>query len=187
MDLIPYVVDWGKARGFKAGGVFEEEFDRARERRRGWAQPDEEFPSFDAYYFAVARAFESLRGALPADAGEGAAAFFQGVIAEGGVRQDFGDEALFRCDREAGRFLHSMSPESAAEFAALGHGLDWPALKAAYGRKVSRADQKELAGLALVEGKRDGFEGCFRPYVERWVELLDRACSKKWGILTELQ
>lgn len=169
MQVVAYLVDWHEAmRRMQAGTLVD--FAEALENEP-WIQNLALASESHGQYCAVADAYEELRAMLPGDVRGRADRFMNCLITFDGYTMDIGDEGAI--------FALSISPESAADFAALSGRIDFAGFKAAFDASCGEATRASLGG----NSPETAFESGFLAYVEMWASALQRAAAQKKGLL----
>jgi hypothetical protein len=170
VQVTAYIADWNEAMRRRQAGTLQD-FAQAVDNGETWIQDLGFGSDSHGQYCAVADAYEELREMLPGDLRNRADRFMNRLITFDGYAMDIGDEGAI--------FALSISPESAAGFAALSRQVDFAVFKAAFHAACS-----EKTRAALAEDSPDtAFEGGFLPYIEMWISALQRAAAEKKGLL----
>src|ERR1043166_15272 len=170
MDVTAYIVDWNEVvKRYRAGSLANDVCD-AWENDEPWIRDLEFGTDSDSAYIAIAQAYEELRETLAPSVRAVADSFFTPLITLEGYQQDLKDKGSM--------FSISISPESAARFAAIADRLDLEALREAFAKGCSEGTIAELG-----EGDTDAaFNDNFLPYLQDWIDAVKRAAREKKGI-----
>ncbi|EEF61776.1 hypothetical protein [Pedosphaera parvula] len=179
MDFEAYLVDWKEAtKRAKEEPALGEMLGEAAYNKEKWIQLLNWFPGSENWYFECAEAWEAIRGAegVPAEVDAKAREFMDHLITYSDYCHDLPAESVFL----------SISPESAARFAALADDVDFTLYRDMFDSQACEDVRETLAEVLQIEDVERTFEKGFLPYIKHFNRALGLAAKKQKGLLVQL-